>query len=189
MQKRIIFILLMTIGIVTFSISPLRGETPASATPSDCPSCASLGVQRFQEKKEAPSFSLKDLDGNQITLSALKGKPILMIFFASWCPGCKEEIPLFEKFSAGKRNPLTILTLAIDGEKEKKVQRFVKGLKITLPVLLDVKEKVARTYGVKMVPTTFLIDGEGLMVGMIVGQRDWSTPEAWSCVRELFSLR
>ena len=185
MQKRVVLILLMIIGIAPFPISSLQGETPAPATPPDCPSCASFGVQRFQEKKEAPSFSLKDLDGNQITLSALKGKPILMIFFASWCPGCKEEIPLFEKFSIGKRGPLTILALAVDGEKEKRVKRFVKELKITLPVLLDVKEKVARTYGVRMVPTTFFVDGEGLMVGMIMGQRDWSTPTAWSAIKEL----
>jgi len=188
MKKRVA-LLLIILGVSAFFISPLQEGTSALPISPDCPSCASFGVQRFQDKKEAPSFSLKDLEGNQITLSSLKGKPVLMIFFASWCPGCKEEIPLFEKFAMGKKDQLTILTLAIDGEKEKRVQRFVRGLKITLPVLLDEKEKVARSYGVKMVPTTILIDGGGLMVGGIMGQRDWTSPEGWSCVRELFSLR
>lgn len=108
-----------------------------------------------------------------------------MIFFASWCSACKEDVPLIERFSDGKKDQLTILALAIDGEKEKKVQRFVKASKITLPVLLDVKEKIARTYGVRMVSTAFLINGEGSMVGMIVGQRDWSTPTAWSAIKEM----
>lgn len=184
MQKRVVLIFAVIMGITSFPISSLSGAT-LTAAPPDCPSCASFGVQRFQEKKEAPPFSLKDLEGNPVTLNALKGKPVLMIFFASWCPGCKEEIPLFEKFSIGKKDPLTILTVAIDGEKEKRIKQFVKELKITLPVLLDVKEKVARTYGVRMVPTTFLIDGEGWMQGVIMGQRDWSNPAAWSVIKEL----
>ena len=185
-KKEIVF-LLMIIGVASFLFLPLKEGTSTPSIPPDCPSCASFGVQRFPEKKEAPSFSLKDLDGNQITLGALKGKPILMIFFASWCPGCKEEVPLFEKFSAGKKDHLTILTLAIDGEKEKRVRRFVKGLKVDLPVLLDLNEKVARSYGVRMVPTVFLLDGEGGMLGMIMGQRDWSAPIAWSAIRELLN--
>ena len=184
-MKKGIILLLMIMGVVSFLFLPPQEGTSAPSTPPDCPSCTSFGVQIFPEKKEAPSFSLKDLEGNQITLSALKGKPILMTFFASWCPGCKEEVPLFQKFLVGKRDQLTILTLAIDGEKEKRVRNFVKGLKINLPVLLDLNEKVARTYGVRMVPTTFLLDGEGGMVGMIMGQRDWSAPIAWSAIREL----
>ena len=88
-----------------------------------------------------------------------------------------------------KKNQLTILTMAIDGESEKRIQSFVKKNKITLPVLFDRKEKIARSYGVRMVPTAFLIDGESFIVGMIVGERDWSLPEAWSAVKELLCLR
>jgi peroxiredoxin len=184
MRKGFLFILLTIIGFTPLSTSLLQGANPAPPPP-DCPSCEAFGIQRFQEKKEAPPFSLKDLAGNQVSLSTLKGKPILMIFFASWCSACKEDVPLIERFSDGKKDQLTILALAIDGEKEKKVQRFVKASKITLPVLLDVKEKIARTYGVRMVSTAFLINGEGSMVGMIVGQRDWSTPTAWSAIKEM----
>jgi peroxiredoxin len=94
-----------------------------------------------------------------------------------------------EKTLTGKRDQLTILLLAIDGEKDKRVERFVKESKITLPVLLDPKEKIARTYGVKFIPAAFLIDREGMMVGAIIGERDWSLPAAWSAIRELFGLR
>ena len=82
-----------------------------------------------------------------------------------------------------------MLMVAIDGENEKRIQRFIKNQKITLPVLLDVKEKIARGYGVRMVPTTFLVNPEGRLVGMIVGERKWNSPEAWLAMKELFALR
>jgi len=78
---------------------------------------------------------------------------------------------------------------AIDGEKEKRIQNVVKKHKVTLPVLLDVKEKIARTYKVTFIPVAFFIDREGMIVGMAVGERDWSSPEAWSAIKEILDLR
>ena len=156
---------------------------------NDCPSCSAFGVQRLSDKKAAPLFSLKMADGKQANLADFKGKPVAFTFWASWCESCKEEIPLIEKFSQGKRDQITLLLVAIDGENEKRIQRIIKDKKISLPVLLDVKEKIARTYGIRMVPTTFLINSEGITVGMIVGPRDWDAPEAWSAMKELFALR
>ena len=95
-----------------------------------------------------------------------------------------------EKFSAGKRDQFTILLLAIDGERQKRVERIIKEDHITLPVLLIFKEKILDNYGVRgWIPLTFLIDGEGLMVGKVAGERDWCSPQAWSVLKELFSLR
>jgi hypothetical protein len=80
--------------------------------------------------------------------------------------------------------------IVIDGERKRAAQKIVNENKITLPVLLLLKEKVMDQYMVRgWVPQTFLIDPEGMLVGKIVGQRDWSSAEAWSCMKELFSLR
>lgn len=171
-----------------FLIPPLQEGIPALSVQPDCHSCPSFGVQRFQGKKEAPHFSLKCLDGNTIALKDFKGKPVLLKFWATWCPTCKEELPVLEKFSTGKRDQLTIFLLAIDGEEEKRVQRFIKESKITLPVLLDPKEKIARKYGVKFIPAAFLVDREGRLVGTIVGERDWSSPDAWPAIKEVLDL-
>jgi len=168
-----------------FLISPLLQK--ANGTVFGQPE-ESFGIQKFREKKEAPPFSLKTLDGNQITLANLKGKPTLLTVWASFCGSCKEEMPLIEKFSVGKRDLLNIFTMVIDGENEKRVQRFVKGSKMTLPVILDLKERVARSYGVRMVPTTLLIDRDGMILGAIVGERDWSLPEVWPAIREVFNI-
>jgi cytochrome oxidase Cu insertion factor (SCO1/SenC/PrrC family) len=56
----------------------------ASPSQPECPSCNSFGIQRFQEKKQAPSFSLKSLDGKQVSLSDFKGKPVVIVFWATW---------------------------------------------------------------------------------------------------------
>jgi peroxiredoxin len=172
-------------GILGF-VSLFFASVPFAQT--DCPDCSTFGIQRFQEKKTAHAFTLKTTDGKQGSLSDYRGKPILFVFWASWCSSCKEEISLLEKF-ARKKDQLAIFLVAIDGENEKRIQRILKNEKITLPVFLDVKEKIARTYGIRMVPTAFLVDPEGVMLGMIVGQRDWEAPEAWLAMKELFALR
>jgi peroxiredoxin len=190
MKRRIIFWLSIMMGMSTLLIPFLLVGRAASTSQPEFPSCNSFGVQRFQEKKEAPAFSLKNLDGKPISLSDFKGKPVLITFWATWCASCKEEIPFLEKFSIEKKDQLAVLLIAIDGERKKTVQKIVNENKVTIPVLLLLKEKVMDHYGVRgWVPLTFLIDREGMLVGKIVGQRDWCSPEAWSCIKELFNLR
>jgi peroxiredoxin len=190
MKKRIVLLLSIMTGIATLLIPFLQVGRAASSSQPECPSCNSFGIQRFQEKKEAPAFSLKSLDGKQIALNDFRGKPVLITFWATWCTSCKEEIPLMEKLFVGKKDQLALLLIAIDGERKRAVQKIVNENKVTLPVLLLLKEKVMDQYGVRgWVPQTFLIDQEGMLVGKIVGQRDWSSAEAWSCMKELFGLR
>ena len=190
MKRRIVLLLSIMMGITTFLILFFEIGRAASTSQPEYPFCNSFGIQRFQEKKEAPAFSLKGLDGKPIALSDFRGKPVLITFWATWCTSCKEEIPLLEKFSQGKRDQLTILLIAIDGERKRAVQKIVNENKVTLPVLLLLKEKVMDQYGVRgWVPLTFLVDQEGMLIGKIVGQRDWCSAEAWSCMKELFSLR
>jgi peroxiredoxin len=172
---------MIIIGVTFCLIFPARAKDPSSALES-------FGVQKVDEKKEAIPFSLKNLNGNVVALKDFKGKPVLVAFWATWCDACTEEIGLLEKFSNGKRDQINILMLAIDGEKENKVKRVINQKKITLPVLLDPKEKTARAYGVKFIPIVFLIDREGMLVGKIVGERDWTSSEAISALREIFDL-
>jgi peroxiredoxin len=180
-MRKAILLLGVLIGVVALTLLPSYVEASSS-------SCESFGIKLFNVKKEAPPFSLKDLNGKQIGLSDFKGKPILLFFWATWCISCKEDIVLLEKFSKKCKDQLEIFTLVIDGEKEARVRRTVKRYKITMPVLLDRKEKIARTYGITMVPTGFLIDREGQMEGMIVGQRAWNEPLALTAVQEVLDI-
>lgn len=187
-MKKIALLLVLAATLV-LAAPPLHAGGSLSTPQTAPPGSGAFGIQRFQEKKEAPSFSLKALSGEQVSLADFRGKPVLLAFWATWCPSCVEELPLLDKFSLGKRDQLTVLAIAIDGEKESKVQSLAKGNKITLPILLDPKEKIARTYGIKFIPVAFLIDREGVLAGMILGERDWTVPEAWPSIKEFFSLR
>jgi len=190
MKKGVILLLSVMVGITTLLVPWLQVGRAASQSPPGSPSCNSLGIQRFQERKEAPPFTLRNLEGNQVSLTDFKGKPVLVTFWATWCLSCQEEMPLLEKFSQDKRDQLAILLIAIDGERKKAVQTIVNKNRITLPVLLLLKEKVMDQYGVRgWIPLTFLIDQKGMLIGKIVGQRDWGSAEAWSCLKELFELR
>ena len=190
MKKRTVLLLSIIVGMATLLIPFLQAGRAASPSQPEYASCDSFGVQRLPYKKEAPAFTLNCLVGKPINLSDYKGKPVLVTFWATWCESCREELPVLEKFSIGKKDQLAFLLIAIDGERKKAVQKIVDQNKITLPVLLLLKEKAMDQYGVRgWVPQTFLIDREGMLVGKTVGERDWSSPEAWSCLKELFNLR
>ncbi len=188
-MKKSIGLLLVILAMVPFIITSVMAQDQSSASSQISSACDSFGVVKSLVERKAPSFCLKTLDGNQVILNDLKGKHILLKFWATWCPSCVEELPMMEKFSEGRKDQLVILLAAIDGEKEKKVQRLIKEKKVTLPVLLDPKAKTARSYGVNFIPVSFLISQEGLIVGTVVGERDWVSPKAWSAVKELFDLR
>ncbi len=190
MKRKIALPLLTGIGTAILLIPFFQAGRAASSSASEYPSCDSFGIQKIPKGKKAPAFSLKSLNGGEVSLGDFKGRPVLITFWATWCTSCKEEIPVLEKFSVGKKDQLAILLIAIDGERKGTVQEIVSQNKITLPVLLLLKEKVMDQYGVRgWIPLTFLVDQEGMLVGKIVGQRDWDTPEAWSCLKQLFGLR
>jgi cytochrome c biogenesis protein CcmG, thiol:disulfide interchange protein DsbE len=84
MKKKIVLSLSTMIGMTIMLILCLQAAGVASSPQPACPSCDSFGIQRAQEKKEAPAFSLKGLDGKQVSLSDFKGKPVLIVFWATW---------------------------------------------------------------------------------------------------------
>ncbi len=190
MKKGTVLLWSVAFGIFILAIPFLEPSRAASPPQKGCPFCDTFGIQRFPEGKEAPTFSLNSLDGKQISLSEFKGKPVLLTFWATWCDSCKDELPVIEKFSADKRDQLVFLLVVIDGERKKAAQKVVNTKKITLPVLLLLKEKVMDQYGVRgWVPQTFIIDREGRLIGKTIGERNWCSAEAWSCLKELLELR
>ncbi len=179
---------MIIVGTFFLAVQPLQAQM-TSPSLQKASICESFGIQRFNARKEPPPFSLKDLNGKQVSMSHYKRKPLLLFFWGSFCLACKEDLVLLEKIFERNRGEFEILTIAIDGEKEKKVRKVVKEYRITLPVLLDQKEQVARTYGVRMIPTAFLINRLGWMEGAVIGQRDWCSQEALAAIRELLDLR
>lgn len=188
MRKESLPLWVVLFGLASFLPCSVSLWAASSLSPSNCPSCPEFGVQQPPERKEAPAFTLKGLDGSQTTLNQFKGKPVFLFFWGTWCDACKEDIVLLEKFAEGKKDQLTFLTIVVDGEREKRARQIVQKLKITLPVLLVLKEKIIDDYQITMIPQAVLIDQDGMLAGKVIGQRDWRGPLAWCTTKELFSL-
>ncbi len=188
-NKSIGFHTIAVSGVLLLMIGTLKAKDLSVASSPVVSACESFGIVKSLVERKAPPFCLKTLNGGQVTLDDFRGKPVLVKFWATWCPSCVEELPMMVRFSQEIKDQLVILMPAIDGEKEKKVRRVIEKNKVALPVLLDPKAKTARAYGVNMIPVSFLINGEGLILGTVLGERDWSSPKAWLAVKELFTLR
>ena len=126
---------------------------------------------------KAPDFNLKDMNGKTVSLSALKGKVVLLNFFATWCPPCRAEMPAFNKLSrALKQRGLEVVAVSSD-RSINDLKDFLEKNKLDFPVLFDADRAATKQYRVFSMPTTFLINKNGLIVEKFYGEYDWTEPE------------
>ncbi len=130
------------------------------------PHCA----KKPKEPASAPDFTLKTIEGQEIVLSGLRGKVVLLDFWATWCGPCKESIPhLIQLYKNYQDKGFELIGMSTDkaGEVEM-VRRFVNSMDIPYPIIMT-PEEVARNYKITGLPTTILIDREGKVREKIVG--------------------
>jgi len=145
-----------------------------------------IRINPIKGDKKAPDFSLKDLNGKKVGLKQFRGKILFLNFWATWCGPCKEEMPSLEVLHQQfKEKSFVLLTISVDYEGEKPVQEFINKHRYTFPVLLDPKCETLDLFEVKGIPTTFLIDKKGKMIGKAIGPRDWKSPEVVSLLNLL----
>ncbi len=123
----------------------------------------------------APDFTLKDPQGNQVSLSGFRGRPVMINFWATWCPPCRYEMPFMETvYRERAADGLVILAVSID-EDPNEVPRFMKEFGITFPVVLDTDQSVATKYRIRPIPTSFFVDKDGVIRDMEIGAMDKKT--------------
>ncbi len=121
--------------------------------------------------QQAPDFVLADLQGHTVKLSDLRGKAVVLNFWATWCPPCKQEIPWFVELQK-RYGPegLQIVGVAMDDGGQEDVEKFAAENPINYPILLG-QEQVAEQYGgIDYLPTTFYIDRNGVVINRVFGQ-------------------
>ena len=119
-------------------------------------------VEPVEDALLAPDFSYRDAAGNDVLLSDLRGKVVLLNFWATWCPPCVYEMPFLEE--AHQQLPDNAVILAIDiGEKAETVSAFVEEHGLTLPIILDQNAAIAQLYRANQLPTSVIIDAEGII--------------------------
>jgi len=124
----------------------------------------------------APDFTVQDSD-RKITLSELRGKVVVLNFWATWCAPCVEELPSLVNLQQKMRNKgITVLAVSVD-QDESLYRRFVQDHNVNLLTVRDANQKSNNLYGTVKFPETYIIDRNGLMRRKFIGPVDWATPE------------
>ena len=141
-------------------------------------------VVPLQQIMPPDNIILKDLEGNLVRLSDYLGKVVFLNFWATWCPPCRIEMPSMEKlYRKLKDREFTIVTINLQ-ETAEAVKSFFKKYQLTFPALLDRDGGVGRRFGIRSIPTTFILNQKGGMIGKIFGPREWDSRDA----EKLFAL-
>lgn len=134
---------------------------------------------------KAPDFTLNDISGNTITLSSLKGRPVLLNFWATWCTYCrKEREHLNDLHKEYNGKGLVIISVSIDRSLDI-LKRFVRKVPSDFRILWDEKTRVASAYNVAGLPTSFLIDKNGIVIKKYTGLRDWTNDRSRRTIENL----
>lgn len=173
-SKKILFLLWTGMLLVLVSVPIRAHEDPWEG----------LGVIRLSGYSP-PDFTLPTLDGGSIALSDLKGKVVLINFWATWCPPCREEMPSLERlYRHFKYEKFALLAVDIM-EHPEKVKKFAREYNLSFPILLDKKGDISAKYAANALPTTYIIDKGGKAVGKAIGARKWDGDHAKDLVDEL----
>lgn len=154
--------------VALFAVSTLVGVGLALLVLSGSSSPPSAGLSPsggVREGAPAPPFSITDFDGNSLSLAELRGKVVVINFWASWCPPCLEETPaLIEAYEALRAQGHAVVFIGIGvNDNPENLRRFAQNNRIPYPVAEDVDNAVSDAYGVRGLPTTVFIDSRGVI--------------------------
>ncbi len=150
-------VVIVTLLAVSFAVTTIK---PSDLKPAD-------------SRKTAPDFSLEDSSGALIKLSGYKGRVVLLDFWATWCTGCKQEIPWYMEFQDKyKKDGLSAIGVSLDDDGWKSVKPFLQEHKINYPIVIGDWNDMGKRFGFNSMPATLLIDRDGKMADMHVGMVD-----------------
>ena len=159
-QKLILSIFLLAAGAAWIWIS----RVPLDASSTTAISAPQVGLR-------LPPYSLATLDGQVLNSSDLAGSPVLINFWASWCPPCRAEMPDFQQAYI-EYSDTDLVLISINSTSQDSLQdvlSFVESYQLAFPVLLDTTGTVTRTFNVHSLPTTFFIDRSGIIKNVLIG--------------------
>ena len=134
----------------------------------------------------APAFSLPDRDGKPVDLSTYRGKVVLLNFWATWCPPCREEEPSLRQLAkAMDPRKFQLVAVSVDETGWPAIDKFFSGNPPLYAVALDATGRISQTYGTTSLPESYLIDPEGNLRLKFAGPRNWTDPAVFTLLDSL----
>lgn len=157
----------------------------ASAGPARMPladAIKELDLIKPARTKAAEDFTVATPGGEKIRLADQRGKVVMINFWATWCPPCLEEMPAMERLYRAHRDAgFVLLAVSVDADP-KKVTPFVTSHKLTMPIGVDPRMDLANAYGVRALPSSFVVGRDGNLAALAVGPRHWDNRAAHALV-------
>ncbi|OAT79406.1 TlpA family protein disulfide reductase [Desulfotomaculum copahuensis] len=164
MKKKFILagLIILTITLLAAGCQPAGKQKTGAAAPQGQTGAPKTGTAVGEQ---APDFTLGTIDGKKISLSSFRGRPVMLNFWATWCPPCQEEMPEIEKFyrQNGGKIQLLAVNLTANEKSTDQVKQFLQSGGYTFPVLLDQNGDLARQYMIRYIPTSMFIDSGGII--------------------------
>jgi thiol-disulfide isomerase/thioredoxin len=187
MNERRALVLVLVLGGVLVTWAAVRyarqtdGRPPAvtadAATAPGAGNTERATLRFFRDPKPAPAFTVKDLDGREISPASLRGKVVIVNFWATWCGPCRAEIPDLVTLQEKYKDTLQVIGISEDEAGVEVVRRFAAEHKINYPVVMTTPEIEKRYPGISALPTSFIIDRESRVVQKHVGMLTARTTE------------
>jgi peroxiredoxin len=133
----------------------------------------------------APEFDLKDPNGKSVRLADFRGRPLVINFWATWCPPCRKEMPSMQRaHEIFAKEGIGLIAINV-GEDADTVAQFLTDTQVAFPLPLDETSAVVMSYPVRGLPTTFVLDPEGRLAFVAAGEREWDDPALMDRIRAL----
>ncbi|MCU7865790.1 MAG: TlpA family protein disulfide reductase [Candidatus Thiodiazotropha sp. (ex Lucinoma borealis)] len=146
-----------------------------------------IGVRLYPNPKPANDFSLPDLTGKIHQITDYRGKAYILNFWATWCAPCIKEMPALERAAEILQEQEILVLTVSSGETRQEIEKFINKTPINLPILLDGNSKVMDKWKVLALPTSYIVDVEGMVVARVVGGQEWDDPSVLTQIRALTS--
>jgi len=162
----------------------------AGADFSSLPNASGQSVfQSYAKPQAVPDFSIPNLQGKQVDIRDHRGQVILLNFWATWCPNCRQEGPSLQKLYSQYQSRGLIFYRINSKEKPETIKQFMEKESLNVPVLIDKSGQTERLFGVWVHPTTYLINRQALVYYRTMGTFDWTTLQATSIIDQLLKER
>ena len=174
----------LTVAVV---IAATASSTPALAPSTYGDLLRALDLAAYPPHERAPAFSTVTTDGRRLELIALRGRVVLLTFWATWCEPCLAEMQSFDAVQR-ELGPAGLAIVAVNMREEPaEIARYERSRALAFPLARDERGTIGRSYGVVGLPTTFVIARDGRAIGRAVGPRDWRSDAARALLRALLA--